>query len=85
MWKQCEYCGDWFESEHGNRQICPECKRECKRIRTPRMHIGPTDVLAYERALRIRNTENHRDTIVAEGYADRQRAKTLALVSKIEV
>jgi hypothetical protein len=40
-------------------------------------------VIEYEQKLLRRNVENYRDTIVAIGYADRQRAATLRLVGRV--
>lgn len=87
MWKQCDYCGNWFEPKHGGKKMCPECTQVIQRHKgrnLPRMYSGPTDVPSHERAVRERCIQRVKDTIVAEGYADRQRAKTLSMVTKID-
>lgn len=87
MLKECCFCGAPFETERGYKKMCPECEdiishnrgRKCARI-----YAGPVNVSAYEWNMRRRNIEEHKDTIIAEGYADRQKAKTLSTVSKIK-
>ena len=87
MLKECIYCGNQFEPDSGYRRMCPECYDVVMKNRGRRcsyMYSGPVNVEAYEYKLRQRNIEAHQDTIVAEGYADRQRAKTLSTISKIK-
>ena len=85
--KECDICGSPFEAVHGNKRLCDECLgfiRHNQGVARSIVYSNPGDIEAYERGLRRRNIENHRDTIIAEGYADRQRAKTLAGVEKIK-
>lgn len=87
MVKECKCCGQSFEAKHGNKQLCPDCEDVVLHHRgfaRSRQYDNPTDPEAYERALRKRNIERHKDNIIAEGYAERQRAKTLSIVSPIK-
>ena len=86
--RPCSVCGKVFTPPHGNRKICNECREKLKK------NIGsdwviqyenPVDVAGYEYRLSRRNKAKFSDTIVAIGYADRQREKTLAMVGKIKV
>ena len=84
--KECTVCGAEFAPEHGNKKMCPECTNALQRNKgrgLPREYEAPGDIETYERRIRERYMARYRDTIVAEGYADRQRAKTLAMVGKI--
>ena len=83
--KQCELCGMVFEAEHGNSRQCPECAKYIKGTMGHRFRYdNPRHPELYEQALAKRNYARYKDTIVAEGYADRQRAKTLAAIPKID-
>lgn len=57
---------------------------ESKKVKRWRTYDNPSNTNAYEIALRARWNKRYRDTIVAEGYADRQRQETLRRVPKIE-
>lgn len=83
--RECSLCGQMFLPRHGSKTICPECDDIIKRHKRPTYEYdSPKDFTQYEYLLRKRNIENHKDTIVAEGYADRQRARTLARVEPIK-
>ena len=87
--KECCICGAPFEAHHGGKRICPECEEVITRnkrgfSKTPFRYAPPYDLVKYEQQTRKQNLEAYRDTIVAEGYADRQRAKTLARVEPIK-
>ena len=85
--KECKVCGIRFISQHGNNTLCPECREAIlhnKGRGLPRTYDNPSNTNAYEIALRARWNKRYRDTIVAEGYAERQRQETLRSVPKIE-
>lgn len=84
--KECYICGTPFIAHHAAKRMCPECTEVIKGNRGKRVHEydNPKDREAYEKDLRRRMTERYHDTIVADGYADRQRARTLETVGKID-
>ena len=85
---ECEVCGTIFIPSYGRRTLCDTCQqllRNGKGRKIPETREGPTDVARHEKEVRKRYMERYHDTIVAEGYADRQRAKTLAMVGKVRV
>ena len=51
----------------------------------PITYDNPTDIEQYEYKLRKRNIERFRDRIVATGYAERQKAKTLEMVGRVKI
>ena len=51
----------------------------------PITYDNPTDIKQYEYKLRKRNIERFRDRIVATGYAERQKAKTLEMVGRVKI
>lgn len=87
--RPCSVCGKVFTPAHGNRRMCDDCYEtfgKNKRLNVPTLRFKATvDVDQYEYELRKRNVENHRDTIVAIGYADRQREATLKMVGRVKV
>ena len=89
--KTCEYCGAEFTYKHGNTKMCPECygvitlgkDRHSKND----WGVGPLrDQEKYERAIRLNAIERAKknDRIIGEGYAERQKQKTLELAGKID-
>ena len=85
---ECEVCGGMFTPNHGNAKYCPECQEVLyhnKGRRLPRAYAPPYDLEKYEEQTRKQNIEAYKDTIVAEGYADRQRAETLQKVEPIKI
>lgn len=86
MAKQCVICGAWFTPQHGNGRQCPECRDALQKGKgrgLPREYDAPSDLETYERRIRERYMERYRDSIVAIGYADRQREQTLRMVGKV--
>lgn len=86
--RECVLCGSIFVPTHGCKKMCPECTDvvyHSRGRRLPKQYDNPTNIEAYEIKLRQRYMERYKDTIVAEGYAARQRANTLAMVGKIKV
>lgn len=86
--KVCEICGAEFIARHGNKRTCPACTQVISRgkgRKLPRRYECPVDIEQYEERVRKQNIADYKDTIVAIGYADRQREKTLAMVGKIKV
>lgn len=84
--KECVVCGTVFLSEHGNKRMCPECTtaiQQGKGRKLPKRYACPEDIEQYEEKVRRRNIAEYKDTIVAIGYADRQRAETLNMVGKV--
>ena len=86
--KVCQICGAEFIARHGNKRLCTECYEITARgkgRKLPRRYACPVDIEQYEARVRQRNIADHRDTIVAIGYADRQREQTLQMVGKVKV
>lgn len=84
--KVCYICGVKFIAEHGNKRICPECYEVLhgnKGRHLPRQYETPEDLVQYEAGVRRRCLERYKDTIVAIGYADRQKADSLAKAGKV--
>lgn len=84
--RECEVCGAVFITAHAGKKLCPECTdalHHGKGRGLPKTYDTPADTESYEQKLRKRNIEKYRDTIVAIGYADRQRANTLCMVGKV--
>ena len=85
--KVCSVCGAEFRAEHGNKRLCPECYEVMhgKGRNLPRRYESPVNIATYEWDLRRRYMERYKDTIIAIGYADRQREQTLKMVGKVKV
>ena len=84
--KTCTICGMDFVAKHGNKRTCPTCTQVISRgkgRKLPRRYECPVDIEQYEARVRQQNIADYRDTIVAIGYADRQRAQTLAMAGKV--
>jgi len=85
--RECYICGKTFIAYHGSKRMCPECSEVIlhhKRRNIPHLYDNPKDREAYEKDLKRRMTERHKDTIIADGYADRQMARTLERAGKIK-
>lgn len=85
---ECEICGAEFQQTHGRQEMCPECRAAIHRgkgRKLPRQYSNPVNVEKYEAEMKERYKARFKDTIVAIGYADRQRAETLEMVGKIKV
>lgn len=86
--RPCTMCGTVFTPPHGNRKLCPVCREKQGRnlgFEYPITYDNPTDIEQYEYKLRKRNIERFRDRIVATGYAERQKAKTLEMVGRVKI
>ena len=86
--KTCQICGAEFIARHGNKRLCPECYEITTRGKgrnLPRRYACPVDIELYEEKVRKQNIADYKDTIVAIGYADRQREQTLQMVGKVKV
>lgn len=86
--RPCSVCGKVFTPPHGNRKLCDDCRIRISHnlgLDWAVTYEGPTNVEEYERRLEKQNREKHRDTIIAIGYADRQREQTLKMVGKVKV
>ena len=84
--KVCQTCGAEFTARHGNKRTCPTCTQVISRGKgrnLPRRYACPEDIEQYEARVRQQNIADYKDTIVAIGYADRQREKTLQMVGKV--
>lgn len=87
MTRECNICGVEFVPTHGNNNMCHECHEIIQKHRgrcLPRRYECPVNIEIYEEEVRKRNTAAFHDTIVAIGYADRQRAKTLEMAGKVK-
>ena len=81
--RYCEMCGAVYTPYRGNQRTCgsAECVREMRKQNArewQRNHYKEKRAL-IEKA----RTEVKPDTIVAIGYADRQREQTLKMVGKV--
>lgn len=91
--RHCVICGKEFIPRRCNQKSCggPECKREVQRMaRKAYIKKNYLKVRDDNRKYmqRMRNSEQRTpkpDTIVAEGYAERQMAKTLEMVGRVKV
>ena len=92
--KICEICGKEYIPKRSDQRCClsPECTRERQRLnQTEYRKRNYERVLANNRRSMQRKREKRqaetekRDTIVAIGYADRQRAETLQMVGRVKV
>ena len=84
--KVCQICGAEFIARHGNKRLCPECYEITNRGKgrcLPKRYECPVDIEQYEAKVRQQNIADHKDTIIAIGYAERQREATLAMVGKV--
>ena len=77
--RQCAICGKTFIPRNKTQKSCgaPECVRKWKNRREK------TTKHVYIKKEPKRTHVPKPDTIVAIGYADRQREKTLAMVGKV--
>lgn len=93
--RRCEICGREYIPKRSDQRCClsPECVRERQRINQREYRernyfkVLETNRKSMEkkRAEKRMKENPPKDTIVAIGYADRQREKTLAMVGKIKV
>ena len=89
--KECSVCGKQFNAKHGNATLCPECKevvargkgRHCPTVYKiePRYNQDLYELHIRQNAI---ERAKHNDSIVGEGYAERQIAKTLSMVEPIK-
>lgn len=85
--RPCRFCGEIFTPTHGNRKLCDDCRIRFGRHQGLEWAItydGPANNEEYEKRLAKQNREKYRDTIVAIGYADRQREATLKLAGRVD-
>lgn len=91
--RQCVVCGKEYIPRRENQKSCggPECKREVQRM-ARKAYIKKNYVKVHDDnrkyIQRMRNSEQWApkpDTIVAEGYAERQMAASLKMAGKIKV
>lgn len=89
--RACEICGRMYRPSRADQRTCAsvECVRERKRLYAAKKKLDGEYVARkreYDRKRRSQKTlEPKKDTIVAIGYADRQRAETLSMVGKVKV
>lgn len=89
--RRCEICGRLYMPRRCDQRTCasPECTRERKRIYAQKkQNEGVYKARKREYMRRQRTPEPYvpkPDTIVAIGYAERQKEKTLAKAGKIKV
>jgi len=85
--KVCRFCGEMFVPTHGNQKLCDDCRRRLSGRYTLEWTItyeGPTNVDEYEKRLEKQNRERYHDTIIAIGYAERQKADSLAKAGRVK-
>ena len=84
--KHCSICGELFLAKNRNQHICykDECRKEAYRIRQQRYRERNCDAIR-ERKREKKKPEERKDTIVAIGYAERQKAQTLKMVGKVQI
>lgn len=89
--RACEICGRMYKPSRIDQRTCasPECVRERKRqCASKKQEEGVYKARKREYMRRKRTPEPHKpkpDTIIAIGYAERQRAQTLQMVGKVKV
>lgn len=88
--KECKFCGAAFTPTNGNQRLCQECRDLTLHARgrvSPNLREDPRDRDAYEEDLKARTTRRveANDSIVAEGYAERQKAQTLKMAGKVRL
>ena len=87
----CEICGRMYTPGRIDQRTCasPECVRERKRaygIKKKNEGVYKARKREYMRRRRERNSEAYKpkpDTIVAIGYAERQKAETLRMAGRV--
>ena len=86
----CEICGRLYVPGRADQRTCAsvECTRERKRLyAAKKRNDGTYQARKREYVRRKRTPEQYTpkpDTIVAIGYADRQRAETLRMAGKVK-
>ena len=93
MTKQCCICGKTFDTPRKNQVTCgaDECKKEQHKIYLRRYmeqyrldHRTEINQRNREYMRRVRSGEQLKDnTLIGLNYAERQKAKTLAMVSRV--
>lgn len=89
--RRCEICGRLYMPRRCDQRTCasPECTRERKRIYAlKKLNEGAYKARKRDYMRRKHEPEPRKpkeDTIVAIGYAERQREQTLQMVGKIKV
>lgn len=93
--RRCIVCGREYTPRRKDQKSCAsdECKKEITRMAQKRYREENYGwvlecnrrCMAKRRADKKRQEAEERDTIVAVGYADRQRANTLRMVGKVKV
>lgn len=92
----CEICGKEYIPRRSDQRTCgdPECKKarqrlnfiEYRKANYTRVLESNRKAMAKKRAEKyLAENPPKEDTIVAIGYADRQREATLAMVGKVKV
>lgn len=89
--RACEICGRLYKPSRKDQRTCAseECTRERRRIYALKLNgegVYKARKREYMRRRRERTSEAYQpkqDTIVAIGYADRQREATLKLAGKV--
>ena len=92
--RRCVICGKEYIPKRSDQRCCldPECKKGLQRLNYKEYRATHyAKVLETNRRCMAkrreekRQTERRKDNIIAIGYADRQRAETLAMVGKVNV
>ena len=91
--RACEICGRMYKPSRKDQRTCAseECTRERRRIYALKLSgegVYKARKLEYMRRRRERTSEVNQpkpDTIIAIGYAERQREQTLNMVGRVKV
>lgn len=91
--RACEICGRMYTPGRIDQRTCAseECTRERRRIYALKLNgegVYKARKLEYMRRRRERTSEVNQpkpDTIIAIGYAERQREQTLKMVGRVKV
>ena len=93
--KRCEICGKEYIPKRSDQRCClsPECTRERQRLnQTEYRKRNYERVLANNRRTMKERRERkkqekaqRKDTLIAIGYAERQREQTLQMVGRVKV
>lgn len=89
--RACEICGRMYTPGRIDQRTCasPECTRERKRVHAMKKSAEGVYKARKRDYMRHQRTpepyQPKEDTIVAIGYADRQREQTLQMVGRVKV
>lgn len=80
--KICEVCLREFIPRGGRQRMCAECRKSVNNYKSDKRRYAVNDAdarLRMNAAIRAR----HNESIIGEGYAERQMKKTLLMAGKV--